>query len=120
MGKLLLLLIIAAGVALAVPSTRARVATPAVDWAYRQLVPNRIEMIASQLEFVRRRGDHLPTNAALTQWIENNTTVKPLDPWGHPYYIDVRADRFTVGSVGEDGQRNTPDDLTAVRMGETR
>jgi hypothetical protein len=120
MGKLLLLLIIALGVALAVPSTRARIATPAITWGYRQLVPNRIEMIASQLEFVRRGGNHLPSGAALTQWIENNTTVKPLDPWGHPYFIDVRSDRFTVGSLGEDGQRGTADDLTTVRMGETR
>ena len=120
MGKLLLLLIIATAAAMSHPSTRTQFITPVVNWGYRQLVPNRVEMIASQLEFVRRRGDHLPSDEELPQWIENNTTVKPRDPWGNPYYIDVRADRFTVGSLGEDGVRGTPDDLTAQRMGETR
>ena len=120
MGKILLLLIIVTAAAMAHPSTRTEFVTPVVNWGYRQLVPNRIEMIASQLEFVRRRGDHLPSNEDLTQWIESNTTVKPRDPWGNEYFIDVRADRFTVGSLGEDGKRGTPDDLTAERLGETR
>src|SRR5262245_65521608 len=111
MGKLFLLLIVALGVALAVPKTRAQIVTPTKTWAYRKLVPNRIEMIAAQLDFVRKRGDRLPSNDDLTQWIESNTTVPARDPWGNEYFIDVRGDRFTVGSVGEDGRRGTPGDL---------
>src|SRR5262245_64236223 len=60
MGKLFLLLIVALGVALAVPKTRAQIVTPTKTWAYRKLVPNRIEMIAAQLDFVRKRGGPAP------------------------------------------------------------
>jgi hypothetical protein len=120
MGKVFLLLIAALGVALAVPRSRAQILPPVLDRVYNMLVPNRVEMIASQLEFVRRRGDRLPENDALKRWIETNTSVPPLDPWGRAYYIDRRSDRFTVGSMGQDGLRGTEDDVTAVRMGQTR
>jgi hypothetical protein len=120
MGKLLLLLLVALGVGLAVPKTRVRIANPVLTGVYRQLVPNRVEMIASQLDFVRKRGDRLPESDQLADWIESNTTVPPLDPWGNAYYLEKRSDRFTVGSMGQDSVRGTPDDLTAVRTGATR
>jgi hypothetical protein len=120
MGKLFLLLIVALGIGLAVPKTRVRIANPVLTWIYRELVPNRVEMIASQLDMVRRRGDQLPDNRDLASWIESYTTVPPLDPWGNPYYLDKRNDRFTVGSMGQDSVRGTEDDLTAVRTGAMR
>jgi hypothetical protein len=120
MGKLFLLLIVALGVGLAVPKTRVRIANPTLTWVYRKLVPNRLEMIASQLDFVRKRGDRLPENDYLTTWIENNTTVPPLDPWGNAYYLETRSDRFTVGSMAQDSVKGSADDLTAVRDGSTR
>jgi hypothetical protein len=120
MGRLFLLLLVALGVGLAVPKTRVRILTPVLTWLYRELTPNRVEMIASQLEFVRQRGDRLPDNDDLTKWIETNTSVPPLDLWGNTYYLDKRSDRFTVGSMGQDSVRGSPDDLTAVRLGQVR
>ena len=120
MGKLFLLLIVALGVGLAVPKTRVRIANPVLTWLYRELVPNRLEMIAAQLDFVRKRGDQLPDSDDLARWIESNTTVPPLDPWGNAYYLEKGRDRFTVGSMAQDSVRGTDDDLTAVREGSTR
>jgi hypothetical protein len=111
---------VALGVGLAVPRTRVRIANPVLTWIYRELVPNRLEMIASQLDFVRKRGDRLPDGDQLANWIETNTTVPPRDPWGNAYYLEKRSDRFTVGSMGQDSLRGTPDDLTALRTGTTR
>jgi hypothetical protein len=33
------------------------------------------------------------------------------DPWGHPYYLIQVGTMLTVGSVGEDGERGTDDDI---------
>lgn len=115
-GKLILLLLLALGVALAVPSTRARITEPVIDRINLEITPRRLEMIATRLEEERSLGRPLPDAEGLETWLLRNTTLSPQDPWGNHYFVQERSDGFIIGSNGPDGRRGTPDDMTASRI----
>jgi hypothetical protein len=114
-GKLILLLLLALGVGLALPSTRPRIVGPVVARIYAEMTPRRLEMIATRLDDERATGQALPDNDGLERWILRNTTLSPRDPWGNRYYIERRGDGFVLGSNGPDGVRGNADDITASR-----
>ena len=116
MGKIFMLLILGLGVALAVPKSRAAIVPPAMNRIYAQIVPRRLQAIASQLENRVRRGEGLPNNNGWESWLDSNSSSSPEDPWDNVYYLDRRRDGFTVGSMGPDGVKGTPDDYTDARQ----
>jgi len=116
MGKIFMLLILGLGIALAVPKSRAAILTPAMNRINAEIVPRRLQAIASQLENRTRRGEALPNNNGWESWLENTLSSSPEDPWGNVYYLDRRRDGFTVGSMGPDGLKGTADDYTDARQ----
>lgn len=115
-GKLFMLLLVALGVAMAVPSSRARLveeATPVLDEFKIRLVPRRLEVMADQLEARIGRGESFPAN--FDGWLRRSYSGVPEDPWGQTYWLQVGRRTFTVGSNGPDGEAGTEDDIRVER-----
>lgn len=116
--KLLLLCLLALGVAMAVPSTRAqiqeRAVTPVRDNIGRRLVPRRLDAMANQLDVRLSRAERLPVDN-FGAWVRRDYSGPELDPWDNPWYLQVGRRQYTVGSMGPDGQQGTGDDLTVSR-----
>ena len=115
-GKIFMLLLVALGIAMAVPSSRARLveeATPVLDSFKARLVPSRLEAMADQLEVRIGRGESFPAN--FNGWLDRSYSGIPEDPWGQYYYLETSRRRFTVGSAGPDGEKGTPDDIEVER-----
>ncbi|MFQ5535969.1 MAG: type II secretion system protein GspG [Gemmatimonadota bacterium] len=114
--KLILLLLIAFGAAMAIPSTRARLeerAAPVINRFKAKLVPSRLEAMADQLEARLKRGEKYPGNFA--GWLNRDYSGVPEDPWGTLYYLETSRSGFTVGSAGPDRKPNTADDIKVTR-----
>jgi hypothetical protein len=116
--KLFLLCIIAFGVAMAVPSTRAeiqaRAVTPVMDAIGKRLVPRRLDAMADQLDVRLSRAERLPVDN-FGAWVRRDYTGPETDPWGNPWFLQVGRRDYTVGSLGPDGAVGTDDDLTIRR-----
>lgn len=111
--KLISLAFVAFAVAVAVPSSRARVlekAQPLMDGFKAKIVPGRLEAMTTQLVARVNRGEGLPAN--WEGWLERDYSSSAEDPWGHYYYFETRRGGFLVGSMGPDGRRGTEDDIT--------
>ena len=113
--KLFTLAFVGLLVALAVPSSRARLVTPVSDAIRNEIAPRRVDRIATQLAAHRQRGEILPQQNGLESWIRRNSAGSPADPWGNPFYLDHRRDGFVIGSMGADGVKGTTDDFTEQR-----
>lgn len=116
-GKLLLVLFVALGIGMAVPSTRAKMeaaAAPLMDGVKGKLATGRLEAMADQIEVRLKRGEGLPGNWAL--WLDRDFTGAAEDPWGNVYFLQGGRGSFTVGSKGPDGQENTDDDIKVTRQ----
>jgi hypothetical protein len=117
--KLLLLVILLLGVAMAVPSTReqiqANAVTPVRDAIGSRLVPRRLDAMADQLDARLARADQLPGPDNFSGWLRRDYTGPELDPWDNVWYIQIARRSYTVGSMGPDGQRGTADDITETR-----
>jgi hypothetical protein len=116
--KLLLLSILVFGVAMAVPSTRARIQggvfQPIMDSIGERLVPRRLDAMADQLDVRLSRAERLPADN-FAAWVRRDYTGPETDPWGNPWYLQVGRRDYTVGSMGPDGQQGTGDDITERR-----
>jgi hypothetical protein len=111
--KLLTLAVLVLAVGMVVPSTRAAMmerARPLVDGLKAKIVPSRLEAMSSQLVARVNRGEGLPAN--FDGWLRREFTSSEEDPWGNLYYFESRRGAFLVGSMGPDGRRGTPDDIT--------
>ncbi|GMV06334.1 MAG: hypothetical protein AMXMBFR53_26100 [Gemmatimonadota bacterium] len=116
-GKIILLIVVVLGVAMAIPSTRATMmekAAPVMDGFKAKLVPTRLEAMADQLEVRVGRGEGFPNS--WESWLRRDFSGVPEDPWGNLYYLQQNRGSFTVGSAGPDGRENTPDDLKVTRQ----
>jgi hypothetical protein len=117
--KLLLLVILLFGIAMAVPSTReqiqANAVTPVRDAIGTRLVPRRLDAMADQLDARLARADQLPSPDNFSGWLRRDYTGPELDPWDNVWYIQIARRSYTVGSMGPDGQRGTGDDITETR-----
>ena len=114
--RLIMLAFVAFAVAMAVPSSRDRIAdstTPLKDEIGRRLVPRRLEVMADQLDVHLGRGERLPER--FDGWLRRDYSGTPEDPWGVQYYLVVGRRDFTVGSMGPDRTQGTDDDLTVKR-----
>lgn len=116
LGKLFLLVILALGIGMAVPSTRAQLqdaARPIMNKYKAKLVPSRLESVANQLEARMGRGRDFPADWEV--WLTREFSGVPEDPWGHLYYLETNRAGFKVGSSGPDGTMRTPDDIVLER-----
>ena len=76
-----------------------------------------LESIATALEsFRRERGSYVESKseAALIDHLNPHYLARVIrvDPWHRPYEYEGERNKFTLRSVGPDGQANTPDDVT--------
>lgn len=116
MGKIIFILLILLGAAMAIPSTRAKMteaAAPVMDKFRAKIVPGRLETMADQLEVRLSRGQDLPTS--WEGWLRRDYSSVPEDPWGNLYYIESGRLGFTVGSTGPDGVQGNEDDIREER-----
>jgi hypothetical protein len=116
LGKLILLIIVALGIAMAVPSTRATLmekAAPVMNGFKAKLVPGRLKVMADQLAIRVNRGEGFPSS--WEGWLQRDFTGEPQDPWGNIYFLQTSRAGFTVGSNGPDGVQGTEDDIKVTR-----
>lgn len=117
MGKIILILVVVFGAAMAIPSTRAKLedaAAPAMNAFRARIVPGRLETMADQLEVRLERGEGFP--GSWEGWLRRDYSSVPEDPWGNLYYLESGRRGFTVGSSGADGVRGNEDDITVERQ----
>ena len=115
--KLIMLAFVVLAVAMAVPTSRARIQEDGVQRiknliGYR-LVPRRLEVMADQLDVRLERAEGLPGN--FEGWLRRDFSGAPEDPWGNFYYIVAGRRDYTVGTAGADGVPGTEDDVTVTR-----
>ena len=115
--KVILLAFVALGIALAVPSSRAKlqdgVLKPVYDGIRGVLLPDRLEAIADQIDWHRGRYGGFPDN--WENWLREVYTGSPEDPWGNLFFLNSGRRDYTVGSMGGDGVKGTEDDITLER-----
>jgi hypothetical protein len=116
--KLVILLVLVACVAMAVPSSRARIEAdvfrPIMDSIGTRLVPRRLDAMANQLDARLSRAERLPTEN-FGAWLRRDYTGPEIDPWGNMWFLQVGRRDYTVGSMGPDGVVGTPDDMKVTR-----
>lgn len=116
MGRIFFILIVALGIGMAIPATRAKMteaAAPYMNKVKAKIVPARLDAMADQLAARVGRGEKFPNN--WPGWLERDYSSSPQDPWGNLYYLEIGRNDFTVGSMGPDGKQNTPDDIKLRR-----
>lgn len=115
--KLVMLLFVLLAVAMAVPSTRAKIEEsgiqPVKDAMGTRIVPRRLEAMADQLDARLGRAEGLPGN--FDGWLRRDYTGAPEDPWDNNYYLRAGRRDYTVGSMGPDRVQGTEDDVTVTR-----
>lgn len=120
-GKLLLVALIALGVAMYMPDSRTWIlerAEPALTPVFRWQTNSELEKIARDLQMYERENmGRLPAEGLFLRWLENRYQGDDptTDSWGNTYSLLARSDSFRVVSYGPDGVQGTPDDLTVVR-----
>ena len=120
--KVLMFGFLALAVGMAIPTTRAEIASwsvPITDGIGERLVPRRIEVMADMLDVRLSRAEGLPDN--FEGWLRRDYTSSPTDPWDNMYYLTRGRRDYTVGSMGPDGIQGNDDDISITRpMPDTR
>jgi hypothetical protein len=116
--KLFMLCAVVLAVAVAVPSTRARIQaraiTPVTDAIGVRLVPRRLDAMADQLDVRLGRAERLPVEN-FPAWLRRDYSGPDFDPWDQSWFLQVGRRQYTVGSMGPDRQMGTADDITESR-----
>ncbi len=110
MKKIVLLLVVLAGLALLAPQNRERVLgwiSPLTQFGSQGQAESTLEAIVADIAQAARETGSYPAAGALG--VE--------DPWGSPHYIELYDDSFVVLSPGPDRRLRTDDDL---RLAEAR
>jgi hypothetical protein len=127
MLKTIIIVLVLFGFASAYPPTRARMVL-AVQPALERMGPvgrklmtpvhryntrTEVKFIVDQVQLVRTEGREVPDERTFARWMSKRLLTKNngKDAWGHPYYLIKVSGMLTVGSMGEDGQRGTADDI---------
>jgi len=116
LGKLILYLLVALGLAMSIPKTRAMMVertAPLTNNLKARLVPARLRAMSEQLSIRVGRAEGFPSD--FEGWLRRDFSSAPEDPWGHFYYLKVGRREFTVGSMGPDALPGTADDITVKR-----
>lgn len=120
MKKLILILVLAFGAALAVPATRPRVLAllrpvtkPILDPVLGWSAKGEMARIARDLESTEEFNGELPSSREFSRWLAGRYSAGQgdTDPWGSHYYLRLWSDSFVVGSPGPDLQMGTEDDI---------
>lgn len=121
MGRILILLVVALGLALYIPESREMIAErtrPLANPAYRWMTHQQMNQIVEDLELHVGTGRQLPlARGEFDTWLNQRyrQARSRSDSWGTRYQLRVRGNNFEVISAGPDGQFGTDDDL--VRTG---
>ena len=114
--KLIMLAFVALAIAMVVPSTRAQLleaVKPVSDKIQGSLVPRRLDVMAGQVDYRLGRREGFPED--WEEWLVDEFTGVPEDPWGNSYYLRPGRREYTIGSMGGDGEQGTEDDITLTR-----
>lgn len=120
MGKLLLGLALALGVALYVDSSRAVIlekAKPVIDPYFVMATKSEMDKIAEDLQIHERENfGRLPERKRFSDWVDGRYAGGGgVDSWGSPYEYTLARDNFSLRSLGPDGLRGTEDDIVETR-----
>jgi hypothetical protein len=118
-NKVFVLVLALAALAVLVPDTREQV-TQLVgkigSGGQQRTAQHALKFIASDVRQAAAETGAYPVPGALRAWLERRGRDGE-DPWGSPYYFEISADSFVVGSPGPDSRPRTDDDL---RLAERR
>lgn len=115
--KVFLALILALGVGLYIPQSRARIleaARPALNPLYRFMTRGELERIARDLVDYEKTHFRLPEIRDFPEWMDERygDTALTRDAWENPYRLRPAGPAtFHVVSAGVDGEFGTEDDL---------
>ncbi len=134
MKKLVVALVIIAGLLSAFPDLRAKLAPrvepimeraaelldrplrPFMTPLKRKYARDDVRKIVHDLRVdVTNRGQSPPRRAQFLNWVNANrlTDSEGIDPWGNPYDLLQTHDSLFVYSLGQDGEPGTEDDIRA-------
>ena len=127
MFKTVMTVVILLGFGWAYPPTRARIvlaAKPALEHMgpvgdvlsrpiQRYTTSTEVKFILDQILMSRTEGREVPDAQTFQRWMARRIVTKNAgkDSWGNPYFLIRTGGLLTVGSVGQDGQRGTEDDI---------
>lgn len=74
-----------------------------------------LTFIADQIQMAKTEGKETPDANSFQMWMQKHIKTKNhgKDPWDQKYFLIQLGSTLTVGSVGEDGERGTDDDIKA-------
>lgn len=74
---------------------------------------NEVSFIIDQIVLAKTEGREIPDERTFQRWMATRLLTKNhgKDVWGRSYFLIRVGSMLTVGSVGEDGQRGTADDI---------
>ncbi len=120
MKKIILFLIILAGLALLEPRSRARimnVVRPVSEAGHERAAKRTLRQIAIDVQRTKARTGFYPQPGDFRQWLQQ-TYRNAEDPWGSEYYLEIFPDSFVVASQGADFRKRTADDIRLVKRRE--
>lgn len=118
MGKLLLLIVLALGLGLTFPESRAVIlehSAPLLDPAYAWMTNQELAQIVEDLEVHQESRGGLPAGRGeFDEWMEERypQVGSREDGWGSHYRLEVTGESFRVISAGPSGEFGTDDDLS--------
>ncbi|HEX2201957.1 MAG TPA: hypothetical protein VHG91_01610 [Longimicrobium sp.] len=119
MGKILVLVLVAAAAVVTIDPLRERVRPhmqfafdPFYEWSTR----NRVDEIKDMVKEEDQLGRPIPSARQFSAFLEQRDTHRDaaMDPWGTPYYLVKTRKGFRVGSAGRDMAQGTEDDILSV------
>lgn len=118
--RIFIILVIALGVGLWFPESRAVIldyASPVVNPYLQMATEGEMQDIADELkEYQRENFEELPSERDFDEWLEPRFTGNGgVDGWGNPYEYRLERTRLVLVSWGPDGQRDTDDDIYVDR-----
>ena len=121
MGKLFLVLLLALGVALYVPSSRAVIfekAKPVIDPYLVMATRSEMEKVMQDLLLHERDNfGRLPDRRDFDDWMDRKYTGgASLDSWGTHYEYSFTRDSIFLRSFGPDRTRASEDDIVEARI----
>lgn len=116
MGRILLLLLFAAIVAVVFRPARERIQPHvqfALDPMYEWSARNRVVQLKNMLDEEKQMGRPLPRPGEFLSFVGRRDPSQGggIDPWGNPYYMNATSSTYQVGSAGRDGIPRTADDI---------
>lgn len=118
MKKIVLLLLIIAGIAIFEPRTRQRILElfPSLSAATQQRSAERaVRQIALDIQQDASASGVYLQPSGFAEWLDQTRWTRH-DPWGTDYYLELYPDSFVVGSPGPDALRRTSDDVRLARL----